>query len=214
MDSWYKRNKEYARQKQKEYKSTTEFKEKRKEQDRKNKDHINELKRKWRHGVGKQKEKISKQKSDKKYRDKVKDTPEFKEKESIRGKKYRSENKEKISEYNKKYSKLPKVVQRRRELERIRYENNPEKKFDINIRYLNKLSQPVNMDRFEYQVALMSWTKTIRKRFDNLCQICFNKADHSHHIFHKAKYPKLALNLNNGIPLCKSHHHEVHWGYV
>ena len=39
MDSWYLRNKEYASAKQKEYKSTPEFKLHRLEKDRKNKDH-------------------------------------------------------------------------------------------------------------------------------------------------------------------------------
>ena len=210
--TWYADNKERESIKQKAYKSTPEFKQHRREYDKKKHDHFLKLKYQWRLD-NPEKYKAQKKKDDKKYRDQIKDTPEFKEKESVRGKKYYNENKEKIAKYSRIHSKLPEVAQRRRELEKIRYEANPEKKHIINIRYLNKLSQPVNMDRFEYQIALMSWTKTVRKHFDNKCQVCFADSDHSHHLFQKQYYPKLALNLNNGIALCLTHHKEIHqWG--
>jgi 5-methylcytosine-specific restriction endonuclease McrA len=37
-----------------------------------------------------------------------------------------------------------------------------------------------------------------------------SQARQYYHIFPKSKYPELALNLNNGIALCKEHHYEFH----
>lgn len=36
------------------------------------------------------------------------------------------------------------------------------------------------------------------------------KAVHSHHMFYKSLYPKLSLNINNGIPISEIPHKEVH----
>jgi len=58
--------------------------------------------------------------------------------------------------------------------------------------------------------ALKSWSKSVRKRDNNQCQICGIMSDHAHHIFHKRFYPQLALNLNNGISLCIKCHNESH----
>ena len=57
---------------------------------------------------------------------------------------------------------------------------------------------------------LIIWKGKINKR-DNVCQIC-GKTDNliSHHILHKEFYPKLALNMNNGLLLCNEHHNECH----
>lgn len=208
--TWYFDNREREQQKQKEYKSTPEFKAHRLEQDRKNKEYNNARRKEWRHGIGKEKDKVQRGKDNSKYYAKVKDTPEFKEKESKRGKIYHENNKERISEYSKKHSQIPEVKERRNETNNIWSKNNPEKVLEKNIRYLSNLAEPVNMDRFEYGVALMSWTKTVMKKFASLCQVCSEKADHSHHVLFKALYPKLSLNINNGIPLCLEHHKEIH----
>ena len=208
---YYQKNKEKFLQWQREYrkKNRDSILKNRRKYDKENREHQLELKYEWRkNNLVKYKE--SKKISDKKYYEKVKDTPHYKKIKTDYQTKYYQENKESKAEYNKIYSKIPEVAQRRRELDRARNEKNPEKRLKNNIKYLDGLSQPVSMDRFEYQVALMSWTKTVKKLFNNLCQVCFKKADHSHHLFEKAKYPKLALNINNGIPLCTQHHREVH----
>lgn len=55
-----------------------------------------------------------------------------------------------------------------------------------------------------------TWSESVKERDKGICQICFNKGNIAHHIFYKSKYPKLSLNLNNGITLCKKCHKEVH----
>lgn len=57
---------------------------------------------------------------------------------------------------------------------------------------------------------LNAWSKAIRHRDQNKCVICGLPSEHAHHILPKARYPTLALNLNNGISLCIEHHNEVH----
>jgi len=64
-----------------------------------------------------------------------------------------------------------------------------------------------------YGHALRSWSRTVRSRDNNKCQICGSeKGVVSHHIFYKSLYPKLSLNINNGVTLCVLHHKEVHLG--
>lgn len=55
-----------------------------------------------------------------------------------------------------------------------------------------------------------TWTKQVRKRYRNICQTCGGIATHSHHIFHRSKYPQLQSNINNGIALCMTCHQQVH----
>ncbi len=129
-----------------------------------------------------------KQKSHEKY---LKNKKVVKEK----GKKYRLENKEVIREKKKKY-----------------YLAHPEIKLASDIRQLTKLGFPLKLEPFEYSFALKSWSKTVKKLGHGLCKICPNPATISHHIIHKAKYPGLSLNVNNGIPLCDTCHYECH-GY-
>lgn len=57
---------------------------------------------------------------------------------------------------------------------------------------------------------LKTWSKHIRQRDENKCQICGEPAVLVHHIFQKSKYPQLYLIENNGISLCKIHHDELH----
>jgi len=116
-----------------------------------------------------------------------------KDKVKGKGKKYRLENKEVIRERKKKY-----------------YLDHPEIKLASDVRQLTKLGFPLNLEPFEYQFALKSWSKTVKKLGNGLCQICPSPATVSHHILHKSKYPGLSLNVNNGIPLCNDHHYESH----
>ena len=78
------------------------------------------------------------------------------------------------------------------------------------IKYYTKLGFPHKLSCYEIQWALTAWTRTIRKRDSNLCQICFNPSEVTHHILFKSKYPSLSLNTNNGIALCKPCHNECH----
>jgi hypothetical protein len=109
--------------------------------------------------------------------------------------------------------------------------NNPEKVLEIRLRYLQNLDILLNPHNESVIWALNQWSKTIRSRDDNKCQLCLtvedmnmiesitgiknipeqeNKPLHSHHILYKSNYPKLAFNINNGITSCENHHHEVH----
>jgi len=180
MDSWYLRNKEYASAKQKEYKSTPEFKLHRLEKDRKNKDHNNKIRQIWRLGKGKEKDKIQRKKDNHKYWHTHKNNPEFQKKEQIRHAKYSKEN--------------------------------PDKMLKNHINSLKRLGLTLNMSHFKIGMALKSWSQTVRK--NNPFCFCGEKADVTHHILEKQFYPKLMLNINNGIPLCHLHHNEVHWGTV
>lgn len=111
----------------------------------------------------------------------------------IWSKEYRKKNKEKLMIKNKKH-----------------YQTHPEIYLRSRLKSLKRLAEKFNLSAFHYQVALLAWSKSVKKEYNNLCQVCLIPAEHSHHILHKAKYPELSLNTNNGIPLCKKHHHEVH----
>ena len=78
------------------------------------------------------------------------------------------------------------------------------------VKYLKRLESEINIKYHKIPYLYKQWADLIKIQCSNKCQICYKKADHTHHIFHKAKYPKLSLNLNNGIPLCMIHHNEVH----
>ena len=122
----------------------------------------------------------------------IKNKPHIKEIQ----KKYKIKNKDKLSIYNKKYN-------------RQYFLNNPHKILDSNKKILKKIGLDFNMESHEYSLAVLSWSKTIKKR-DGLCQVCGGVGQISHHIIHKKHYPRLSLNVNNGITLCKWCHSEVH----
>lgn len=51
------------------------------------------------------------------------------------------------------------------------------------------------------------WSKTVRDRANNKCEICGStKQVQAHHILKKEFYPLYRYDLNNGIALCMSHH--------
>lgn len=84
------------------------------------------------------------------------------------------------------------------------------RKFNKTARYYmltEKLNKQYDLENFWN--ALSEWSRLVKKNFEHKCW-CGERATQSHHIFHRAKYPKLALNLNNGIALCDHHHFEVH----
>ena len=96
-------------------------------------------------------------------------------------------------------------------------ERNPEKILLKYKRKINTMSKILNLESTLYLSAVLSWSKTVKKRDNNQCQICgLSEKLNSHHILYKSNYPKLSLNSNNGITLCITHHKEVHlfdrWG--
>ena len=100
-------------------------------------------------------------------------------------------------------------IKKKRISNNIWKQNNPDKVLNQQIKSLKKLGLSLNMTHFKVRMALKTWSGIIKNNFIS-CKICGDKAVHVHHIFHKSKYPKLALNKNNGIPLCLLHHNEVH----
>ena len=75
---------------------------------------------------------------------------------------------------------------------------------------MEKLGKTFKLNKNEFQWAFNSWSLIVKKR-DKICQICNSEENLiAHHLFYKSKYPKLALNKNNGITLCKDCHYEVH----
>lgn len=80
-----------------------------------------------------------------------------------------------------------------------------------NRKRLENLGLEFKISSMEYQFALMSFNKLVKTILGNSCVICGSTHKlNIHHIFQKIKYPKLSLNTNNGIPLCKNHHLEIH----
>ena len=119
---------------------------------------------------------------------------ELYDQQKIQRKKYYIDNKEKFKIYQKEYC-----------------QKYPEKFLGYNIKHLKKCASPFRLSTNQYRYGLMSWTKTIRKLHGEHCVICGSTDRlNSHHIFQKASYPELSLNINNGIPLCHEHHWELH----
>jgi len=57
---------------------------------------------------------------------------------------------------------------------------------------------------------LRKWSKAIIKR-DKKCVVCGSrKRLEAHHLFDKNTYPHKALDINNGVTLCKKCHTEFH----
>jgi len=132
-------------------------------------------------------------------------------------KEYRENNKEKIKQYridNRERDHLKQLEYRNNniEKEKIRHakysKENPDKALKNSINHLKKLGLTLNMTHFKVGMALKNWSQTIRKN-NPLC-FCGEKADVTHHLLFKQLYPKLMLNVNNGIPLCTIHHNELH----
>lgn len=111
----------------------------------------------------------------------------------IKGKKYYQNNREERLEYGKQY-----------------HRDNPEVNLRNGQKYLEKLGLSLGMNTSDVKRVLMSWKRTVQKR-DKTCQVCGSTNNlNAHHVLHRKYYPKLALNINNGILLCKQHHNETH----
>jgi hypothetical protein len=120
--------------------------------------------------------------------------PEVKKKNAEYNKKHHEENQAHYNEQSKKWNK-----------------SNPEKRLIISKRHLEKLGLPFKLPSRQYGMALEAWGKSVRKLLGDKCIVCGSTDKlNSHHILYKALHPELSLNINNGVPLCKEHHLEVH----
>jgi 5-methylcytosine-specific restriction endonuclease McrA len=191
-------------------------------------DEINAYKRKWRHGKGKELNRLSKQRTDSKYHSKMKSDPEYLRKRRDAATEYnnRPEVKEhrriinakrraapEVKKNNAKYNKKHHEENREHYNKQVRKWNkaNPEKRLIISKRHLEKLGLPFKLPSRQYGMALEAWGKSVRKLLGDKCIVCGSTDKlNSHHILYKALHPELSLNINNGVPLCKDHHLEVH----
>lgn len=87
---------------------------------------------------------------------------------------------------------------------------NPDKVLIYMKNRFDKISKTIDIESHELRYMLISWAKMIKNR-DITCTVCNSSKNlHSHHMFYKSKYPKLCLNINNGIVLCSKCHYELH----
>ena len=115
-----------------------------------------------------------------------------KEKIKAKSKKWYKNNKEKQKAYTKRY-----------------YKEHPEICLKSNLKQFKMIGNIFNLTSEKYMWALISWSRAVKK--DKSCVICGSKNNlNAHHLFYKNLYPKLSLNINNGITLCKKHHNETH----
>lgn len=90
-------------------------------------------------------------------------------------------------------------------------ERNPEYRLIATKKRLKKYGRSFNMNLYEYSYALNYWSKTIKKRDNYTCKNCDSKKKlNAHHIKPKKYFPELALELDNGVTLCKKCHGELH----
>ena len=147
-----------------------------------------------------------------------------KEQIKVQRKQYFENNKEQIRQKNLEYYRLnrDKRIKKNKEwvsqnkekkviMDKQYRQDHPEVNLKAKIKQLTKLGTSLNLSSWETRTGLISWSKTVRKKQGDRCLIC-GSSDHvnSHHILYKNKYPELSLNENNGIPLCRLHHLEVH----
>jgi len=128
----------------------------------------------------------------------------------IRQKRWQKNNPERVKEIQKKFSKTIKA-----KIIRKRYWSSDkgkklQKKSNL-FRTIRLAKKFADIDPRIMNLLLRSWSILVKER-DKGCVICGIKNENSiaHHILYKSKYPQLALNLNNGMELCRNHSKELH----
>lgn len=121
---------------------------------------------------------------------------------------WRKNNPDKEREIKRKYAKNnPQVIRKAS----TKYKKlNPDKVVESGKKHFAKYGLKLGIGGLEYANLLRHWSKAVKKRDDNKCQVCGDIAKHSHHLLYRAKNPELSLNINNGLSLCIEHHNEVH----
>lgn len=149
-----------------------------------------------------------------------------KEKKSEYYKKYYKENIEVYTKRNKKYSQNHKVEikkytdnyyskqinsDRRTEKAKKWDEENPEKRLIIMKRHFKKYGSVYDMNSKSYESVLYVWSKNIKKLDNHMCKNCDSTEKlRSHHIMPKLLFPKISLDLDNGVTLCHNCHMNLH----
>lgn len=69
--------------------------------------------------------------------------------------------------------------------------------------------------RKQHSKAYQEWRQLVKARDNYVCQVCGRKSTrrnylHIHHLLPCSVFPKLILEVNNGITLCAFHHIELH----
>ena len=73
---------------------------------------------------------------------------------------------------------------------------------------LSKIIDVTSLTHNQFLTHIFNWAMIVKHGKNCVC--CKKPADDAHHIFYKKKYPQLTFSVNNGVPLCVQHHHEVH----
>lgn len=137
------------------------------------------------------------------------------------------EHKEQFAKYRTKYNRDPIVVQKRREQEKLKYQNDLEyrehrkkiwqrshkKNKERVLNYRKTHTSPNQQWRLSYDY--IKWQKEIYKKHNYKCQICGDthtkdKLLHAHHIKQAKDFPELRYDINNGMCLCNKCHLKTH----
>ena len=54
------------------------------------------------------------------------------------------------------------------------------------------------------------WKIKVMEKYGRVCTICPNIASDPHHYFIKGNFSNLRYSLENGVPLCRKHHMDIH----
>lgn len=172
-------------------------------------------------------EEIEKKKKHAKYMRewyKNKETPEQKKERFRRAKEYRErpEYYVKRKEYDSKYIDTHYDVRKKscvdwnkrnpekhRQTVRTYVKKHPDRILKAALEAQEKLGAMMNMTGMQWRNMCIRWTKAVKKAYPT-CVCCDKPSYQAHHILYKVNYPKLQFNVNNGVSLCKEHHHEVH----
>lgn len=101
---------------------------------------------------------------------------------------------------------------------------------DCHLKWLGKIKKGKNhwnwkggitnkWDKLHNSPEYKNWRLEVWKRDNFRCRICFNKQSrlnplNAHHIKSRARHPKLIMDLDNGLTLCRDCHDIVHYGRV
>lgn len=181
-----------------------------KEWNKKHREQINKTRKDWRKGIGKEKNRISKQKSDNKYHAKMKSDPEYLQKRREYMTKYNAEHREHQKIMMGKHRAKPEIKKKNAEYNKKFHQENPDLLLKNTRAYLTRFGKFHNMKWIEIHDQLRGWSKIIHEDYANKCAVCGKPSKEAHHIFHKSKYPELAFNRNNGIALCTLCHNQAH----
>lgn len=144
-------------------------------------------------------------------------TPEAIEKDKLYGVIWRKNN----PTYHSKWTKenpnsvqkaLRKYEETHVEERRIQRAKHPEWQVQYPYTISSKISDILDIPHSEIAHKINTKNNECKIRDNFTCQICESKENLiAHHIFYKSKYPKLTLNINNLITLCKYCHNQIHW---